>query len=99
MGSELKIFIIPLHATPCPKATGLETNLQTAIMLLGREGGREQPRRGEERGPERAPLGPGEGQHLLQKFYQGRAAQEHCSSCRGSGQGQGHMSYTGTPGQ
>lgn len=58
------------------------THLQTAIVLLSREGGSEQPGGAKECGAGRVHLGPGECQSLLQKLNQGRAAKEHCSSWR-----------------
>lgn len=59
-----------------------DTNLQIAIVLLGREGGSEQPGRAEQWSPGRACFCPGEGQHLLQKLNQSCAAQQYSSSCR-----------------
>jgi hypothetical protein len=51
------------------KTIELDTYLQTAIMLLGREGGSEQPGRTEQCGPRTAHLCPCEHQHFLQKLY------------------------------
>ena len=64
-GIRTQDLVSPWSATHAPKLQGLETNLQIAIVLLGREGGSEQPGGAEELGPGRALLSPGEGQRLL----------------------------------